>query len=208
MRDLIRVVIVEDDKVIRSGYHFLINDIDGYSVANSYESADEALKNIQRDAPDVILLDIDLPGMNGIDAIPKFKKLLPRTSILMLTVFDAEKQVFEALCNGASGYLTKDASSSIIISAIKDVYEGGGPMSTNIARMVIGSFQKNTDSPLSRREAQVLEMIALGKSRSHIAKELFIESGTVKTHIKNIYMKLEVNSKEDALKAARSKKLI
>lgn len=208
MNKNIIVVIIEDDAIIRTGYQFLINDTEGYSVRNAYSSIEEALKNIQNEAPDVILLDIEFPGMNGVEAIPKLKKLLPKTNILILTVFDSENLVFEALCKGASGYLTKDTPSISIISSIKDVYEGGGPMSANIARMVIRSFQKNQDSPLSRREAQVLDLIAIGKSRSHIAKELFIEPGTVKTHIKNIYFKLEVNSKEDALKAARDKKLI
>ncbi|MBS1533176.1 MAG: response regulator transcription factor [Bacteroidetes bacterium] len=208
MKNNIRVVIIEDDKVIRNGYHFLVSDVDGYSVPNSYGSFEEAAKNIQNDAPDVILLDIDLPGISGVEAIPRLKKLLPKANILMLTVFDSEKSVFDALCNGASGYITKNTGSASIISSIKEVYEGGGPMSANIARMVISSFQKNPDSPLSKREAQVLELIALGKSRSHIARELFIEPGTVKTHIKNIYLKLAVNSKEEALQAARSQKLI
>jgi len=208
MNSNIRVVIIEDDVVIRNGYHFLINETEGYSVANSYSSFEAAVKTIQNDSPNVILLDIDLPGITGVEAIPKLKKLLPKVNILMLTVFDSENLVFEALCKGASGYLTKDTSSNSIILSIKEVYEGGGPMSANIARMVIKSFQKNQDSPLTKREAQILDLIAIGKSRSHIAKELFVEPGTVKTHIKHIYCKLEVNSKEDALKAARDKKLI
>jgi len=204
----IKIVIIEDDPVIRKVYRFLIGGTEGYFVSNCYVSAEEAIKNIHNDFPDVILLDIGLPGINGIEAIPLLKKILPKVYILMLTVYDSEKLVFDALSNGASGYLTKNTPSETIISSIRDVMEGGGPMSANIARMVIRSFQKNPDSPLSKREEQVLELIAMGKSRSHIAKELFIESGTVKTHIKNIYLKLEVHSKEDALKAARGNKLI
>jgi DNA-binding NarL/FixJ family response regulator len=208
MNSNIKVVIIEDYDVIRDGYKFLINETDGYSVTNTYSSYEQAAKRIQNDSPDVILLDIDLPGISGIEAIPNLKKLLPNAHILILTVFDSPDLVFEALCKGASGYLTKDTSSSSIVSSIKEVYEGGGAMSANIARMVISSFQKNQDTPLSKRESQILSLIAIGKSRAHIAKELFIEPGTLKTHIKNIYLKLEVNSKEEALKAARDKKLI
>jgi DNA-binding NarL/FixJ family response regulator len=208
MKPLIRVVLIEDDDVIRKGYEFLINETEGYSVCNAYVSFEEAIKSIHVDLPDVILLDIDLPGINGVDAIPKLKKAVPKSNILILTVYDSEKTVFNALSNGASGYITKNTPSSIIISSIKDVKEGGGPMSTNIARMVIKSFQKNQNPPLSKREMQVLEFVAVGKSRTHIANELFIDLETVKTHIKNIYIKLNVNSKEDALKAARENKLI
>jgi DNA-binding NarL/FixJ family response regulator len=208
MKSLIRVVLIEDDDVIRKGYEFLINETEGYSVCNAYVSFEDAIKNIHLDQPDVILLDIDLPGISGIDAIPILKKAVPKSNILILTVYDSEKTVFNALSNGASGYITKNTPSNIIISSIKDVKEGGGPMSANIARMVIKSFQKNQNSPLSKREMQVLELIAIGKSRTHIANELFIDLETVKTHIKNIYIKLNVNSKEDALKAARENKLI
>ena len=208
MKPLIRVVLIEDDDVIRKGYEFLINETEGYSVCNTYVSFEDAIKNIHHDLPDVILLDIDLPGINGIEAIPKLKKAVPKSNILILTVYDSEKTVFNALSNGASGYITKNTPSGIIISSIKDVKEGGGPMSANIARMVIRSFQKNQNSPLSKREMQVLELISIGKSRTHIACELFIDLETVKTHIKNIYIKLNVNSKEDALKAARENKLI
>jgi DNA-binding NarL/FixJ family response regulator len=208
METCIKVVIIEDDTVIRNGYQFLIDETPGYCVISTYPSFEEAAKSIQGDGPEVILLDIDLPGLSGVEAIPKLKKMLPQANILMLTVYDSENLVFDALCNGASGYLTKSTPSAAIISAIKEVFEGGGPMSANIARMVIKSFQKSQDSPLTKREAQVLELISLGKSRSHIAKELFIEPETVKTHIKNIYFKLEVNSKEEALKTARNKRLI
>jgi DNA-binding NarL/FixJ family response regulator len=204
----IKLVIIEDDKIIRDGYHFLIGGTEGYFVSNSYGTVEDALKNIHNDFPDVILLDIDLPGISGVEAIPLLKKAVPKAYILILTVYESENLVFDALQNGASGYLTKNTASEGVISSIKEVTEGGGPMSANIARMVIKSFQKNINSPLSKREAQVLELIALGKSRSHIAKELFIEPGTLKTHIKNIYIKLEVNSKEEALRTARENKLI
>lgn len=204
----IRVVIIEDDEVIRNGYAFLIGKETGFQVVRSYASFEDAAKTIQADEPDVILLDIELPGTNGIDALPRLKKLVPSASVLILTVYDSEKLIFDALANGASGYLTKNSSASKIVESIREVNEGGGPMSINIARMVIKSFQRNQDTPLSKRETQVLELVGNGKSRSQIAKELFIDLETVKSHIKNIYMKLDVNSRSEALRAARQNKLI
>jgi len=202
------VVLIEDDQTIREGIAYLINSTDGFKVINQYNSYTDAEKNFLTDTPDVILLDIELPGINGVHAIPMIKKKLPTVHILMLTVYENEQTIFRALSNGASGYLTKNMPSSKITEAIKEVMEGGGPMSAGIAKLVIRSFQKNADTPLSKRETEVLEGISEGKSRSKIAKDLFIDLETVKTHIKNIYNKLNVNSKEDALKVARQSKLI
>lgn len=204
----IRIVIIEDDQIIREGYALLIGQTDGYQVVNSYVSFDEAAKSIADDAPDVVLLDIELPGTNGIQAIPKLKRMLPHVYIVILTVYESEKTIFEALANGASGYLTKNTPASKIVESIREVKEGGGPMSVNIARMVIKSFQRNQESPLSRRETQILEQIADGKSRSQIARDLFIDLETVRSHIKNIYLKLDVNSRADAIKTAKENKLI
>jgi DNA-binding NarL/FixJ family response regulator len=207
-QETIRVVIIEDDEIIRNGYAFLIGKEAGFYVVNTYASFEDAAKTIKADNPEVILLDIELPGINGINALPKLKKMLPSVLVLILTVYDSEKLIFDALANGAAGYLTKNSSASKIIESIREVKEGGGPMSINIARLVIKSFERNQDSPISKRETQVLELVGYGKSRSQIAKELFIDLETVKTHIKNIYMKLDVNSRADALKAARQNKLI
>ncbi len=204
----IRIVIIEDDQIIREGYTLLIGQTEGYAVVNSYESFDDAAKTITDDNPDVILLDIELPGTNGIQAIPRLKRLLPHTYILILTVYESEKTIFEALANGASGYLTKNTPATRIVDSIREVKDGGGPMSVNIARMVIKSFQRNQESPLSKRETQILEQIAEGKSRSLIARDLFIDLETVRSHIKNIYLKLDVNSRADAIKTAKENKLI
>jgi len=208
MERYIRIVMIEDDEIIREGYALLIGQVEGYSVVKSYASFDDAAKTIMDDVPDVILLDIELPGTNGIAAIPKLKKMLPGVHILILTVYESEKQIFEALANGASGYLTKNTPPAKIIESVKEVREGGGPMSVNIARMVIKSFQRNQESPLSKRETQILEQIADGKSRSQIAKDLFIDLETVRSHIKNIYLKLDVNSRADAIRLAKENKLI
>lgn len=208
-RDLdIRVCLIEDDETIREGYAYLIGNTPGYKVISSYASFEEASRKIAGDDPDVILLDIELPGVSGIEALPKLKKLLPETHILMLTVYEHEQQIFRALGNGAAGYLTKNTPHEKIISAIHEVMEGGGPMSAHIARMVISSFKRNEQSPLTRRETEILEQIATGKSRKRIAEELFIDLETVKSHIKNIYHKLNVHSKADAIKTAKDNKFI
>jgi DNA-binding NarL/FixJ family response regulator len=204
----IQIVVIEDDEIIREGYSLLISQSEGFRVVNSYASFDEAVKTIADDFPDVVLLDIEMPGTNGIQAIPKLKRMLPHTYILILTVYESEKMIFDALANGASGYLTKNTPASKIVESIREVKDGGGPMSVNIARMVIKSFQKNQESPLSKRETQILEQVAEGKSRSQIAKDLFIDLETVRSHIKNIYLKLDVNSRADAIKAAKENKLI
>jgi DNA-binding NarL/FixJ family response regulator len=204
----IRVCIIEDDETIREGYSYLIGNTPGYKVVNTYPSAEDAIKKIAADDPDVVLLDVELPGISGIDAIPKLKKLVPEAYILILTVYEQDILIFRALGNGASGYLTKNTPHDKIIASIHEVMEGGGPMSAHIARMVIQSFQRNEESPLTRRETEILEQIATGKSRKRIAQELFIDLETVKSHIKNIYHKLNVHSKADAIKTAKDNKFI
>lgn len=204
----IKVVMIEDDETIRNGFTYLINNSKNYRVVKSYANVEQALGHIVADEPQVVLLDIELPGMKGIDAIPKLKQLLPKTHILMLTVYDNETNVFNALTKGASGYLTKNDSTEKIMDAIQEVVDGGAPMSMNIAKIVIKSFHKNQNSPLTKRETEILEQVANGKSRSKIAKEMFIDLETVKSHIKNIYVKLNVHSREDAIKQAKTNKYI
>lgn len=209
MQDLdIRICLIEDDETIREGYEYLIGGNEGYKITGSFPSFEEAAKKIAKSDPDVILLDVELPGISGIDAIPKLKKLVPEAHIIILTVYEQEMMIFRALAGGASGYLTKDTSHKKILASIKEVMEGGGPMSSNIARMVIQSFQRSEESPLTPRETEILEQIATGKSRKRIAEELFIDLETVKSHIKNIYSKLNVHSKADAIKMAKDNKFI
>jgi DNA-binding NarL/FixJ family response regulator len=208
MHDSIRVVIIEDDKILLQTYAELIGAEEGIAVVNGYTSFEHAERYIAHDQPDVILMDIQLPGISGIEAIPFVKKQLPRTHVLMLTVFESEEQILKALANGASGYITKDSSAQKIIDFLWEVKDGGGPMSRNVARMVIKSFQKNQESPLSKRETEILRMISEGKKRSEIAEDLFIELETVKTHIRNIYVKLDVHSRSTAIHVARKNKLI
>lgn len=209
MQDLnLNICLIEDDETIREGYEYLIGNNEGYKITGSFASFEDAAKKIARCEPDVILLDVELPGISGIDAIPKLKKLVPDAHIIILTVYEQELMIFRALAGGASGYLTKDTPHKKILTSIKEAMDGGGPMSSNIARMVIQSFQRSEESPLTPRETEILEQISTGKSRKRIAEELFIDLETVKSHIKNIYSKLNVHSKADAIKLAKDNKFI
>jgi DNA-binding NarL/FixJ family response regulator len=204
----IRIALVEDDKLIREGFTLLISSTYGYRVVGAYGSCEEALKHLAEDEPEVVLMDLELPGMSGIEGIEKIKKQRPKTNVIVVSVYDQPERVFQALCAGAGGYLTKNMQPARLLEAIKDIQEGGAPMSTSIARMVVSSFQKNRNSPLTARETEVLERLAKGKSYSSIAEDLFIDKETVRTHIKNIYWKLEVHSKADAIEKALKDKLI
>ncbi len=208
MKYATRVTLIEDDQTIRESYAYLIGSMEGYVVVSTYASYEEAAKKLPQDSPDIILLDVELPGINGIEALLKIKKALPQTPVIMLTVYENENMIFDALTNGAAGYLTKDASPQRMVDAIQEVMDGGGAMSANVARLVIRSFHRNQNSPLTKRETEILEQISLGKSRKRIADEMYIDLETVKSHIKNIYLKLDVHSKADAIKTARDQKFI
>ncbi|MDO3642059.1 response regulator transcription factor [Mucilaginibacter sp. L3T2-6] len=208
MQKTVRIVIIEDDEILQHAYKQLIEDEPGFYVVNCYNSFEAAEKKLVAEDPSIVLLDIELPGISGVNAIPLVKKMLPKAHVIVLTVYELEDQIFSALANGAAGYLTKDTSSAKIIEAIYDARGGGGPMSKKIASIVIKSFQKNSDSPLSKRETEIMRMVSEGKKRNEIAEELFIELETVKTHIKNIYAKLNVNSRSDALKVLKQHRVI
>lgn len=208
MNQILRIVLIEDDDIIRMGYQSLLNDVEDFNVVNAYASYDLAKKHLETDNPDVILLDIQMPGTNGLQALPIIKKALPNANIIILTVFDSPELVFEALTMGAGGYLTKNSSAAKIMDAVREVSTGGGAMSTNVARIVMHSFQKNLNSPLTKRETEILDRIANGQTKPQIANDLFIDQETVRSHVKNIYIKLDVNSKADAIKTAKEKRFI
>ncbi|MGD1889636.1 MAG: response regulator [Cyclobacteriaceae bacterium] len=203
-----RITIIEDNDVVRDGFALLISSVSQHIVVNTYVTCEEAIKQLSDDRPDIILMDLELPGMHGVEGIRKIKKLLPEVNILVISVHTNSELVFQALCSGASGYITKNAGHSKILDAITEVKKGGAPMSSQIARMVVQSFQKITDSPLTSRETEVLELLAKGKSYSAIANDLFVHKETIKSHIKNIYGKLQVNSKADAIEKALKQRLI
>ncbi|QQS38304.1 MAG: response regulator transcription factor [Ignavibacteriales bacterium] len=203
-----RVVIIEDDSIIRQGFISVIEENDSIHCTGDYDTCEEAIKNIDGDQPDIILMDIELPGISGIEGIRRIKKTHPQIDFIVVTVHEDDEKVFDALCAGASGYLTKNISTQKLVDSINEVRNGGAPMSTSIARRVISSFHKSTASPLSPRETEILLHLSRGKSYSMIADELFINKETVRTHIKNIYQKLNVNSKSAALQKANKERLI
>ena len=207
-KGLVRIVIVEDDDVIRGSFVSLLNDNERFICIADYDNCEEAIKRLAMDEPDIILMDIGLPGISGIEGIKRIKNIRPHIDILTVTVHDEGEIVFNALCAGATGYLTKNISPQRLIEAIDEVRNGGAPMSTNIARLVIRSFQRSTDSPLTSRETQVLQHLSRGKSYTMIADELYINKETVRTHIKNIYQKLNVHSKSAAIEKASKDRLI
>ncbi|MFN4316407.1 MAG: response regulator [Chitinophagaceae bacterium] len=207
-QELVNIVIIEDDELIRNTYKILMEEEAGFFVSGVYASVEKALPGLPDNAPDIILLDVKLPGIWGVDAIPTLRKLAPQAHVLILTVYESDEVIFSALKNGASGYLTKNTPSEKIIESIKEVFSGGGVMSAGIAKMVMQSFARNPESPLTKRETEVLEGVSEGKSRSKIATQLFIDLETVKTHIKNIYLKLNVNSKDEAIRVAKKSRYI
>jgi len=205
---MINVSIVEDDNEIRESLALLINGTPGYACIHTFNDCESATKEIIEDPPDVVLMDIGLPGISGIEGVRKIKQKLPEIDILMLTVHNDSKKVFEALCAGACGYLIKDTPPARLLEAISEVHNGGAPMSTQIARMVVNSFKTNPHSDLTRRETEVLSQLCKGKSYKMIADALFISEETVRRHIKNIYRKLEVSSKSEAVAKALKERIV
>jgi DNA-binding NarL/FixJ family response regulator len=201
------IVIVEDNETVREAFKIILESVNKY-IVRTYGNCEDAIEHLQDDSPEVIIMDIELPGMSGIEGIERIKRSNPEINILVNSIHENSGLVFKALCNGASGYITKSTSHLELIEAINEMEKGGAPMSMKIAKMVVSSFQKNTNSPLSFRETSVLELLSKGKSYSVIADELFITKETAKTHIKNIYAKLQVNSKAEAIAKASAKKYI
>lgn len=201
----IKICIVEDDALILKSLQQVLNNAEGFNVTGTFFSAESALEIFKDHHPDVLLLDIDLPGISGIEAIPKLKKLQPELNILMLTVHEESELVFSALRQGAVGYLVKGSNSKLLLNGIREVYEGGAPMSPSIARKVIASFRPQKDSLLSERENEVLQKLSNGTNNKQIAEDLFVSTNTIKAHIKNIYKKLHVNSRAEAISKAMKK---
>lgn len=197
-----RIIIIEDNASIREGFAAVIQSSGKYDVVGHYDTCEEAIRHLERDRPDVVLMDIDLPGMSGIEGTSRITKQLPECVVLIITVYEDSEKVFQSLCAGAGGYIVKNSNVQEVMRGIDEALAGGAPMSLNIASMVVRSFKLSSDSPLSERETQVLQGIAQGKTYTKIATELFINKETVRSHIRNIYQKLAVNSKAEALRVA------
>jgi DNA-binding NarL/FixJ family response regulator len=205
---MINVAIVEDDAKLRETLERYLKAQPGFRCASTYPNAEEALTDLPRIRPDVVLMDINLPGINGIECVAKLRAAMPALKIIMLTVFEENDQVFKALSAGAFGYLVKSSRPAKILEAIRDVHGGGSPMSGNIARKVVQSFQARaaaqaatraeTDT-LSPREVEVLQSLSKGHTYKQIAGDLGISLGTVRTYIQRIYEKLHVHSHAEAV---------
>jgi DNA-binding NarL/FixJ family response regulator len=201
---MIKVSIVEDDSKLRETLSRYFARQSGFRCVKVYPDAESAFADIPINPPDVVLMDINLPGMNGIECVAKLRKALPPLKIIMLTVFEESDQVFAALSAGAFGYLVKSDRPAKILEAIREVYHGGSPMSGHIARHVVQSFHKKstasseTDS-LTERELEVLQGLSRGHPYKEIASNLGISLGTVRTYIQRIYEKLHVHSQTEAV---------
>jgi DNA-binding NarL/FixJ family response regulator len=200
----ISVSIVEDDAHVRASLAKLIDSSSGYRCVSQHGSAENALLEIPRVKPDVTLMDINLPGVNGVECARRLKPQLPATQIIMLTVYQNTEHIFNALAAGATGYMLKQTPPNELLAAIRDVHAGGSPMSGHIARKIVQSFQQPAPtSPeaqsLSPRESQVLDLLAKGYLYKEIAETMKVTYATVHTHIRHIYEKLHVRSRTEAV---------
>ncbi len=199
----ITVSIVEDNEKLRGTLARVLNRADGFQCVSQYASAEDALKELPRVRPDVVLMDINLPGMNGVECVRQLKPLLPETQVMMLTVYEDTENIFNALAAGANGYMLKRTTSQELIEAIHEVKRGGSPMTMHIARKVVQSFQKSAPAQsaekLSEREQQVLDLLSQGLIYKEIADKLQISYETVHTYIRRVYEKLQVRTRTEAV---------
>jgi DNA-binding NarL/FixJ family response regulator len=209
----IRVSIVEDQKRLREGLTSLIDGSPGFSVVASFGSMEDALQGMRANVPDVVLCDIGLPGMSGIEGIRLLKERAPALQVLMLTVHADADHIFEAVCAGACGYMLKDTPPARLVEAIRELVEGGAPMSPEIARKVVSMFtkvapKKQDECELTPRELEVLTLFADGHGYKTAARELGLTIDTVRFHVRNIYAKLHVHSKSEAVMQALRRGLV
>lgn len=200
----ITVSIVEDDAGVRSSLAKLIDSSAGFRCLSQHPTAENAMHELPKSNPDVILMDINLPGVSGVECVRRLKPILPGTQIIMLTVYQNTEHIFNALAAGATGYLLKQTPPAELLSAIRDVHGGGSPMSSHIARKIVQSFQRPVPAArdtenLSPRESEVLDLLAKGYLYKEIADKMGLSYATVHTHIRHIYEKLHVRSRTEAV---------
>ena len=200
----INVSIVEDSENVRITLARILNRTEGFRCASHYANAEAALEHLPQDKPDVVLMDINLPGLNGVECVRRLKPQLPGTQVIMLTVYEDTENIFNALAAGATGYMLKRTPKAELLDAIRDVRSGGSPMTTHIARKVVQSFQQVGASPqpqenLSQREQEVLDLLSQGFLYKEIAEKLGISYETVHTYIRRIYEKLQVRTRTEAV---------
>lgn len=207
-----KIWVIEDDELFRSSLEELIGSSDQMRLALSVDSVEKAMAHLGEPAPDVILSDIGLPGISGIEGIPKFKEQWPDIEIIMLTIYEDDERIFNAIKSGASGYLLKRTPAPKILDAIQQVIHDGSPITPSIARKVLGilsgSQSKAKENPLTNREQEILGLLVDGNTQDMISAELHISHHTVGTHVKNIYKKLQVHNRAEAVSKAIRKRLI
>ena len=208
----LRIVLIEDLRDIREGLTALINGTAGFRCVAAFGSVETALARIERERPDVILTDLGLPGMSGIEGIERFRKIFPLTPIIALTIYDNEQQIFNALCNGANGYLLKNTPPARLLEALSEAVEGGSPMSPQIATRVVNLFRtfrppERADYHLTIQETELLKLLIEGHHKKTAAREMNISIHTISFHLKNIYEKLQVHSKTEAVAKALRERL-
>ncbi|MGN8224354.1 response regulator transcription factor [Gracilimonas sp. BCB1] len=207
---MINIVIIEDNKYMREGWKTILDFEQDLCVIAEYESCEDAFEDTQLAKANVVLLDIQLPGIHGTEGVKIIRDKFPHLSVMMVTIHDDDERIFKALKNGAIGYLSKKISPDDLIDAVHIAQNGGSPMSPNIAKKVISSFQASTDVDieLSDAEVRILTLLAEGYSYKGISKEVFLSVDGVRYHIRNIYNKLEVSNKSEAVAKALRDKLI
>ncbi len=210
----IKVAIFEDNKSLRESLQQLINNTEGMSCTGSFSDANKLVNNMNLSNPDVVMMDINMPGVSGIDAVLVIKEKFPQVHVMMQTVFEDNDKIFAAICAGATGYMLKKTAPQKMIEAIRETSLGGAPMTASVAVKVLQMFrqqnagEKNEFIDLSEREKEILALLVKGKSYKAVASECFISIDTVSTHVRHIYEKLHVHSKGEAVAKAIHQKLI
>ncbi|HEV8284524.1 MAG TPA: response regulator transcription factor [Chitinophagaceae bacterium] len=211
---MIKVAIFEDNRSLREGLAAMIGGTSGFECAGAFPNCNNLLKNISQAKPDVVLMDIELPGINGIEAVAMIREEFPQIKILMETIFDDDEKIFSSICAGAEGYILKHTTPAEIMEAIREIYEGGSPMTPSVANRVLKMVKDRPDTrskesfDLSDREKEILSCLVKGMSYKMVADTCFISIETVSVHIKNIYRKLQVHSKSEAVVKAIKGKIV
>jgi DNA-binding NarL/FixJ family response regulator len=212
-QSVIKVAIIEDERDIRECLTFLVNGTQGFSCTGSYRTVEEGLERMARQLPDIVLSDIGLPGMSGIEGVKILKERYPDLLVLMLTVYDDDDRIFEAMCAGASGYLLKKTPPARLLESLREVAGGGAPMSPEVARRVIALFREirppeRADYQLTPHETRLLKLLVDGHNYKTAAAELGVTVHTVSFHLRSIYEKLQVHSKSEAVAKALQNRLV